>query len=195
MKTRLIYRVLFLALLLSSCVSQQNDEETIPSADELLADKTVRIEDLHIESRGENTIAYLNNQPFTGVAYTFFPNGSQQTKQTYLNGKKEGEWSIWYESGTPQIEGFLKDGKLHGIYREYYANGNLRYEYEYDLDRKTGIWKGWYEDGTQYTIKEFQNDTLDGKVLVFGKNGELNEEYEYIKGIPVLEKSHLEETH
>ncbi|NND77102.1 MAG: toxin-antitoxin system YwqK family antitoxin [Flavobacteriales bacterium] len=178
---------------LSACGFKPRPDEKIPTADEILQEKTVLITNLNTVEKDGEALAYLDNELYSGVAYHFFSNGTQQIKQTYLDGRKEGEWSIWYEDGTPQKEGFIKDGKQHGAYREYYSNGNLRYEYEYDLDRKTGTWRGWYDDGTRYTIREFTNDTLHGKVLVYDEKGDLAKEYDYHKGQLVGKKMHFEE--
>lgn len=156
-------------------------------------EKTVLITNLNTVEKDGLSRSYLNDEPYTGVAYHFFSNGTKQIKQTYLDGLKEGEWSIWYEDGTPQKEGLIKEGKQHGIYREYYSNGNLRYEYQYDQDRKIGTWKGWYDDGTRYTVREFSNDTLHGKVLVYDEAGELAKEYDYQKGQLVGKQLHFEE--
>lgn len=178
---------------ISSCGFKTNPDEINPTADEILQEKTVHISELNAIEENGVSFSYLNNELFSGIAYHFFSDGTEQIKQSYIEGRKEGEWSIWYEDGTPQKEGFIKDGKQHGAYREYYTNGNLRYEYNYDLDKKTGTWKGWYEDGTKYTIREFSNDTLDGKVLVYDKKGELAKEYDYLKGTLVGKKMHFEE--
>ena len=175
-----------LSLLFCACTSNHGGPQyAIETADELLQEKTVLIEDLFINSSKDGLLAYYNGKPYSGVAYSFYKNGNQQKKQTYFEGKKEGEWYIWYESGNPLKEGFMKDGKQHGIYREYYSNGNIRSEYEYNMDLKTGIWKGWREDGTQYTIKEFVNDTLEGKVIEFDESGEKKNELVYKKGIVI----------
>ncbi|MEM7163279.1 MAG: hypothetical protein AAF487_12660 [Bacteroidota bacterium] len=174
--------------ILNACSSsEKNPSYAVETADELLKNKTVLIEDLKMNSSTEGLLAYYDGEPYSGVAYTFYKNGNQQTKQTYLEGKKEGEWYIWYESGSPLKEGFMKDGKQHGIYREYYTNGNLRSEYEYDMDLKSGVWKGWREDGTQYTIKEFKNDTLEGSLIEFDEKGNQKKEIIYKKGMIVKE--------
>ena len=184
---------IILLISLSSCGFKPNPNEKIPTADEILQDKTVLITNLNPLEKDGISLAHLNGELFTGVAFHFFSNGTKQIKQTYLDGQKEGEWSIWYEDGTPQKEGLIKEGKQHGTYREYYSNGNLRYEYQYEQDRKIGTWKGWYDDGTRYTEREFKNDTLHGKVLVYDEEGELAKEYDYQKGQLVGKKLHFEE--
>ena len=128
------------------------------------------------------------NEPYTGIAFLLFENGKEQVKQSYLGGTKEGEWYMYYDDGTPQKEGFMKEGKLHGTYREYYKNGNLRFEYNYDLDKKNGEWKAWYEDGTPHSIEHYANDTLHGKKQLFDVEGKLKEELVYDKGdVKVIE--------
>ena len=159
-----------------------NGNDQIETADEILENRRVLISDLRMVSENDQTLAFHENAPYTGLAYLFFENGKEQVKQTYLEGTKEGEWYMYYDDGTPQKEGFMKEGKLHGTYREYYKNGNLRYEYNYDLDRKNGVWKTWYEDGTTQSIEYYMNDTLSGKSQIFDEEGILIKETIYEKG-------------
>ncbi len=187
MKFKWTYLIIFCILIFQSCDFGVKPANTIPTANELLQDKNVLISDLEMQTSNLGILAYHDGTPYSGVAYTFYPDGTQQTKQTYVNGKKEGEWSIWYESGNTQKEGLLKNGKQYGVYREYYSNGNMSCEYEYDLDLKSGTWKGWREDGTQYTLKEFKNDTLDGKLFVFDEDGKAIVESKFVKNKVIKE--------
>ncbi|MFN2423758.1 MAG: toxin-antitoxin system YwqK family antitoxin [Cryomorphaceae bacterium] len=130
---------------------------------------------------------------FSGKACTRYKNGQIHTLTEYENGVKSGTWEVYLPDGTLQKTGSVKDGKEDGPYREYYETGILKYEYHYAAGAKTGVWKSWYEDGTPYTERNFENDKLHGKVLVYDEAGDLAKEYDYRRGALVNSRMHFEE--
>ena len=46
-------------------------------------------------------LTYITNQdtPFTGKAVSFYANGQKKWETNYKDGKHDGLWSWWYESG------------------------------------------------------------------------------------------------
>ncbi|NNC95133.1 MAG: toxin-antitoxin system YwqK family antitoxin [Chitinophagales bacterium] len=145
--------------------------------------KEVPMTDLNFEiGESGKSIPYLNGKVFTGHAISYHPNGNKYISQQYLDGIKNGQWIIFYESGDTQKLGYIYEGIDDSIYKEWYDNGQLRYFYYYDDGKKTGQWKTWYENGVQWTSRDFENDKLNGKVLVYDTDGTLTKEYTYKNG-------------
>ena len=44
----------------------------------------------------------------------YHPNGKLKVKGMLVNGKEEGLWTEWYETGQKKSEGTFKNGKLVG---------------------------------------------------------------------------------
>lgn len=164
--------ILTLFLLNFSCT---NNEEKDPNV--LLSNLKVK-----------NNLSYLDGQPFTGKAISYHKNKTKFIQQIYKNGVQEGKWTIWYENGKIQKEGFKAQKKADGIYKEWYPNGQLKYFKNYRLDHKEGKWKSWYENGQQWTERDFLNDQLNGKVLVWDRQGTLTKEDVYRKNQLILKK-------
>lgn len=148
---------------------------------------------LVIKQDNNESIAYLDDTPFTGEACSYLGNNKVHTFTTYKDGKREGLWQIFHENGRLYKTGYVRNGMDDGAFREYFKSGILRYEYHYDLGKKTGAWKGWYNNGTPYTERNFHNDQLHGKVLVWDENGVLTKEYDYVMGKLINSVMHFEE--
>jgi len=60
-------------------------------------------------------------------------------ESSYLNGKDEGTWSRYSESGVLQLESNHKNGKQHGSRKEYYNTGKIKLDTFYEEDLKEGV--------------------------------------------------------
>ena len=103
---------------------------------------TVEYEDL-FKKDGHYYIKQLDKKVFTGVVV-----GERTGK--IVNGKREGEWTRWYENGRIRWRGNFKNGKDEGTYEKYYSNGQLQQ-------------KGWYQNGFRENIQ-----------LMYHRNGQLS---------------------
>lgn len=61
-----------------------------------------------------------------------------------LDFKKQEEF---FDDGTLKQLVEIKDGKKHGDYRLYYANGQVKIRGSFDMDQPSGKWKYYTEDG------------------------------------------------
>src|SRR5436305_12349618 len=64
--------------------------------------------------------------PFTGRAYSYFPNGDTQTVVTYKEGIPDGEVVSWYAKDLKQVEGLLDNGQKVGIWKLYFESGKIK---------------------------------------------------------------------
>ena len=60
---------------------------------------------------------------FTDVPFTGSVTGQWQGQ--FTDGKKDGEWKIYFKDGQLKTKGKYKDGNQHGMFEEYYRNGQL----------------------------------------------------------------------
>jgi antitoxin component YwqK of YwqJK toxin-antitoxin module len=68
-----------------------------------------------------------------------YPNGQIKKEETYKDGKRDGEWTYWYENEQKQWEGTFKDGELD-LYTEYFESWEelLKWAGSDDDDNSTG---------------------------------------------------------
>ena len=64
-----------------------------------------------------------------------------------VNEKREGPWTLFYETGAKQEEGEYRAGERQGRWVEWWPNGVKRAEGEYAADRRHGEWEFFEQDG------------------------------------------------
>jgi len=88
---------------------------------------------------------------FTGKAINYFMSGLKKSEGTYSNGKKDGNWTYWYEVfGQDIIEskGYYKLGNRDGLWEYWYPNGEKREVGNLTNQERVGKWTYYNEDGS-----------------------------------------------
>ena len=84
----------------------------------------------------------------------------------YEKGKKEGEWTEWYDNETVKKVYHYKKDLLDGSYAIHdSASGQKVIEKIYKKDKLNGIWKEWYLDNTLKLEHAYKNDNLHGSSI------------------------------
>lgn len=106
----------------------------------------------------EEAVYYYGDHPFTGIAYTTYPNGGPMSEAEYRDGVFFGVSRGWWESGKPETEANYAFGALHGPSRSWHANGQLAEDelHEHGILIRS---KRWDEQGS--LIEEYQLDESD----------------------------------
>jgi antitoxin component YwqK of YwqJK toxin-antitoxin module len=99
---------------------------------------------------------YLDEQPFTGVAFSRHKDGWLEKEIEYRNGAEWGMKRHWYAPNKLLEEAQMRAGVVHGKERIWYRNGKLEEEAdcEFGITRRRETWD---EDGNlveQYELKE-----------------------------------------
>ena len=120
------------------------------------------------------------------------------------NGKKDGDWVLYYPSGKKLGEGKFKNGKKVGQWKFYFENGLLESEGIYTQDGKQdGLWKEYYSHGGLAEEINYYEGIYDGMCTVYDDSGKVvvqgnyKEDYEegewfYITGDHTLKGSYIE---
>ena len=100
---------------------------------------------------------------------------------TYKDGKVDGLWTHWHESGQSGSKKRFKDGKQDGLWTEWYENGQKRWEENY-RDGKLMSAVHWKQNGEKCpvtNVKEgngvvvwYKDDGTEALRLTY-KDGEL----------------------
>jgi antitoxin component YwqK of YwqJK toxin-antitoxin module len=72
------------------------------------------------------------------------------------DGKKNGGYWEYWETGERLMEGEYTDGKRTGVWTEFYKNGNKTSMGSFENGRETGKWTFWYIEGQKRTEGEFE---------------------------------------
>lgn len=95
------------------------------------------------------------------VAY--YQTGKIYLEGSYLNGKRNGVWTAWFDNGEIWSKGGYQEGVEHGHKILYHPGGARFYEGNYDMGKQVGIWKFWDKDDN--LIKEIDYDQSPPKVI------------------------------
>jgi len=79
-----------------------------------------------------------------------------------IDGKKDGEYKMWYENGRPFIHCFYKNGKCDGEYKMQYENGQLAEHCCFTNGELDGEFKSWNRNG-QLDIHRHYKDGVEIK--------------------------------
>jgi MORN repeat variant len=74
---------------------------------------------------GDDQLIFWKDQPFTGVAVEFFPDGTLWSEVPHLKGVRHGVTRQWYPSGKLRDEISYWEGGLHGYHRVWDEQGRL----------------------------------------------------------------------
>lgn len=81
-----------------------------------------------------------------GPYRNFYANGKIKDEGTYENGKQEGLYKYYYETGEV-AEWVYKDSQRHGPHKHYYESGMLKEEGTYKDGQLEGLYRHYYENG------------------------------------------------
>ncbi len=97
------------------------------------------------------------NEPFNGVACSYYKNNSNKSETTYKNGMVQGKSRIWYDNGTPQWEGNKVGDNIDGTATAWYKDGQKSMELEFSNGVPVGKHVRWYADGKMDSEKTYEN--------------------------------------
>ena len=120
----------FVAILFFGCIEP---ELTVNRNDRLL--------------RRDRGIIYYENVPFSGIVNSQYQDGTQQAKQSYKSGKRNGQYSEWYPTGQIRYSKNFKNGLQEGEQKEWYRDGILSRVMKFQAGKQQGEQIGWKENG------------------------------------------------
>lgn len=111
-------------------------------------------------SFAEDGLSYYDGEPFTGVAYAEWPDGTLESESEYREGLPWGKSKSWHKDGNLFAECEMFQDALHGFAREWSANGQLISEIkaEYGIVLRERRWNEQGELLEDYELKETDSD-------------------------------------
>ncbi len=128
----------------------------------------------------KNGLLYKNNKPYTGKYKEFYENGNTKSIFNYLNGEKNGNFELYYETGEVSYKGYCEKNIAKGIYKMYYRNGNLQQEGNIINGKENGEVKIYFESGELHQKIRFSKGIKNGKFIEFYKNKKISKKTTYL---------------
>jgi len=100
------------------------------------------------------------------------PEGYTMELAEYVDDKLEGQRTIFYDTGKPELIEYYVNDELQGAYKAYYPSGQLKYEVQYEAHVMDGLFTQYYDDGTKKEEVHFKDNEENGPFTEYHKNGQ-----------------------
>jgi antitoxin component YwqK of YwqJK toxin-antitoxin module len=102
----------------------------------------------------------------------YYDSGRDKRIIEYEDGVYDGAWTKWYESGQKWAEGTYREGKKHGRGRFWYESGQLKADGLYRDDIREGKSTNWYESGQIRSVGNYVDGKRDGPWIDYHEEGQ-----------------------
>lgn len=152
---------LLIVLQFFSCTSKINTSQKLNSIDDNL-------------SQTKYFLLYIDNyNTYTGLVEIKDSIGNKQITGYLKEGKFEGKWNAFYQSGQLKYERNYVNNKYHGVIKEYYINGQLASVGSYIDGERNGLHKKWYKNGDLKAEIYYIDGKIDGFWKQWDENGNM----------------------
>jgi len=111
----------------------------------------------------------LYYEKFTDVPFSGKIEGLQ--RGSFKDGKQDGPWVRYHDTGQLQWEGAYKDGKEEGPWVSYWSDGQLWEKGTYKDGEMDGPWVSYYEDGQLWDKGTYKDGKREGPWVGYHKDG------------------------
>ena len=98
-------------------------------------------------------------------------------------GREQGEWKEFYESGRLRAIGNYVDGKREGVWKFSYENDSLEQTGAYVSGKPNGPWTWYYPNGSLRREESYKEGKEDGQMKEYDVDGGVMAEGNYVDGL------------
>ena len=117
--------------------------------------------------------AFCKNGSNDGLCTWFGPTNNIETKGNFVNDKREGKWSYYYDNGKIQKELNYINGLIEGTVKAYSQDGILIGLTNYVNDDIEGVDIQYYDNGNKEVETNFLNGEKHGKSTYYDEEGNI----------------------
>jgi antitoxin component YwqK of YwqJK toxin-antitoxin module len=156
-------------------VSCKNDKEPpIPHIYHVQTEENIAV---------KNDTVFFNGKKYDGFIYQLNPNAKDTVSiEGFKNGLLSGISKKWFMNGQLMEERHFLNGKKHGLQTAYWQNGNKRFEFIAKNDAYEGELKEWGSSGYLYHVGNYVNGQEEGAQKMWYENGKLRANYVIVQG-------------
>ncbi|CAN5182718.1 toxin-antitoxin system YwqK family antitoxin [soil metagenome] len=140
------------------------------------------------EKRSDGSVVFsgsLYNGKKEGSWATYYNSGALQTLTSYVEDKKEG-WYLEFGENTNQVVKRIMyhNDQRNGEYKEFYYSTTKEQRF-YQNGKQEGVTTIFYDGGKRMEEGNYKNGLRDGISRWFDQNGQVTIQYEYKEGVLV----------
>lgn len=130
----------------------------------------------------QSSISYRFGKEHGKSIYYFQNPNTLEIEMEMKHGKRNGEFSRYFENGFLDTHCFYKNDSIEGIQEIYYPNGIKREENTYIHGKKEGAHKEYHIDGNIKVEGNYKNDLCDGTWTYYDERGVVVGEGQFDQG-------------
>ena len=146
----MIARSMLIAALLAAAAPACAPNPAAPSV-ALTTGLTPRLETVYdraaLEERDQVFHVRGTGEPATGTVEAVYPSGAKKARFALVEGRAEGVWIEWYETGAVRYVGEWRDGRGHGLWLNFHPSGEISERVRVREDVFDGPAEGWTPEG------------------------------------------------
>ncbi len=119
------------------------------------------------------------SQGTSGEKKFFYEDGSIQSRGELKDGLENGEWSYFYPSGELQLIANYVEGKEDGVWEWHYESGQIMQRGFYKSGLYHGTWLYFHQNGVLKDSSNYSVGRLQGEFKSYFENGTLAQIGEY----------------
>lgn len=104
--------------------------------------------------------------------------GKKIAEGNYKNQEKAGKW-VYFADGEKVAEEYFIDGKKHGTSSKYYDSGELLQSVDWKNGVQDGDYEVFYKSGKPFMQCKYSNNQRNGLCLTYFQNGRVEMEARY----------------
>ncbi len=116
----------------------------------------------------------LTAQTEDGYKQYFHPNGKVASEGYIVDGRPEGKWSAYYDTGILKSQGDRKGFELDSTWLFFGPDGRLISTIDYKTDKKNGPARNYASDGSLVSEELFVEDLKQGETRYFHPDGKVH---------------------
>ena len=168
-------------------IDKKKEKETVKCRDARFRMVSDCANTVYYDESSDAVFHKKSGKPYTGECKTCFGNDNLEMYIRFVDGKADGQDSVYYESGQLNLIRSHYQGKEDGLWMFYREDGSLKWEKNYMAGAAEGKHIYYYPDGTIYKSELWSMGAMNGVKKEFfkgenGEEGQLNKEIHYKNG-------------
>ena len=135
-----------------------------------------------VDEDNGRAVLRATGEPFTGIVVDTHPSGAKKLRRSVVDGRAEGLWLEWYESGVPRYVATWRGGKGDGVWTYFHETGEVRERSVVVADAFDGPVEGWHANGRKAFEGAYRQNQKDGVFRYWDEGGRLDRTETYADG-------------
>jgi antitoxin component YwqK of YwqJK toxin-antitoxin module len=108
--------------------------------------------------------------------------GCEKQRGAFVDDQRDGHWLTWYETAAPYFDRGWKQGKLDGPSREWYPSGRLKVDSVWKDGVQDGPWRVFWASGQASQLGLYVNGARSGAWKEWAPDGTVTVAGNYVDG-------------